>query len=68
MKTTTAFKRTTLCHCILCAFGAIASVAPSMALAQAPAEVQRVEITGSSIKRVDAETALPVQTDRKSVV
>ena len=40
---------------------------PSLALAQAPAQdpsttVQRVEITGSSIKRVDAETALPVQT------
>ena len=40
---------------------------PSLVLAQAPAQdpnapVQRVEITGSSIKRVDAETALPVQT------
>jgi len=45
--------------------GALASVTPSWA--QAPAQdagpaVQRVEITGSSIKRVDAETALPVQT------
>ncbi|USX25868.1 TonB-dependent receptor [Oxalobacteraceae bacterium OTU3CINTB1] len=28
---------------------------------QADAPIQRVEITGSSIKRVDAETALPVQ-------
>ena len=34
-------------------------------------ETARVEITGSSIKRVDAETALPVTVltrDRKSVV
>ncbi|MFL6626287.1 MAG: TonB-dependent receptor domain-containing protein [Vitreoscilla sp.] len=42
-------------------------MAPTLALAQAPAPdqpagVQRVEITGSSIKRVDAETSLPVQT------
>ncbi|MCK9687940.1 TonB-dependent receptor domain-containing protein [Scleromatobacter humisilvae] len=36
---------------------------PSLAQAQDTAtSVQRVEITGSSIKRVDAETALPVQT------
>ena len=64
MKTTTAFQRTALCARILSAFGALASMAPS--LAQAPAQdtgaVQRVEITGSSIKRVDAETSLPVQT------
>ena len=64
---TTAFQRTTLCYCILAAFDAVALVAPSLAQAQAPtqdpnATVQRVEITGSSIKRVDAETALPVQT------
>ena len=63
MKTTTAFQRTTLCHCLLSAFGALASMIPPAALAQDPdATVQRVEITGSSIKRVDAETALPVQT------
>ena len=64
MKTTTAFQRTALCARILSAFGALASMAPS--LAQAPAQdtgaVQRVEITCSSIKRVDAETSLPVQT------
>jgi len=41
---------------------------PSLVQAQAAAQdpnaaaVQRVEITGSSIKRVDAETSLPVQT------
>ncbi len=31
------------------------------AQAEAPAPIQRVEITGSSIKRIDAEAALPVQ-------
>src|SRR6201986_5628502 len=63
MKTTTAFQRTTLCSCILAAFGALASMTPSLVLAQDPnTPVQPVEITGSSIKRVDAETALPVQT------
>src|SRR5467141_4710000 len=34
-------------------------LAASPALAQQP--IERVEITGSSIKRIDAETALPVQ-------
>jgi iron complex outermembrane recepter protein len=43
---------------------AVMSIAAQQANAQtAPAEekVQRVEVTGSSIKRLDAETALPVQ-------
>ena len=65
MKKTT-FQRTRLGYCVLCALGAAAS-APALVKAEAPtpdqgAAVQRVEITGSSIKRVDAESALPVQT------
>ncbi len=40
---------------ILCAFGA------SAASAQQPQTTERVEITGSSIKRIEGETALPVQ-------
>ena len=32
-----------------------------LALPAAAQEPQRIEITGSSIKRIDAETALPVQ-------
>ncbi len=41
--------------------GVVAGVSFSAsAMAQADAALQRVEITGSSIKRVDAETALPV--------
>jgi iron complex outermembrane recepter protein len=41
----------------------LAMFASASALAQAsdPAKLERVEITGSSIKRADAETALPVQ-------
>jgi iron complex outermembrane recepter protein len=40
---------------------------PAAAFAQQPAP-QRVEITGSSIKRIDGETALPVQViDRKAI-
>src|SRR5882672_3459592 len=38
--------------------GLVAVIAPP-AFAQQP--IERVEITGSSIKRIDAETALPVQ-------
>lgn len=48
------FKRTPICLSALMVLG----VPLTGALAQEP---QRVEITGSSIKRIDAETALPVQ-------
>ena len=54
----TTFRKTRLGSCMLAAFGALASLAQ----AQETTPVQRVEITGSSIKRVDAESALPVQT------
>lgn len=40
---------------------------PAMAQ-QGDAPIQRVEITGSSIKRVDAETALPVQVVSKAEI
>ena len=54
------FQRTKICSGLLLAFGSgMLAVAPG-AFAQ-DTTVQRVEITGSSIKRVDAETALPVQ-------
>lgn len=46
---------------------AIALAQPAMAQ-QADAPIQRVEITGSSIKRVDAETALPVQVVSKAEI
>ncbi|MFD2454200.1 hypothetical protein [Ideonella paludis] len=40
---------------------AMASSLPLAALAQDTAPTQRVEVTGSAIKRIDGESALPVQ-------
>ncbi|MDN3922060.1 TonB-dependent receptor [Roseateles violae] len=48
------FKKTKICTGVLVALGGIA--APALAQQQ----LERVEITGSSVKRIDAETALPV--------
>src|SRR3954465_1402405 len=53
------FQRTKICSGLLIAFGGLAALAPS-AFAQDDQSVQRVEITGSSIKRIDAETSVPV--------
>jgi iron complex outermembrane receptor protein len=56
------FQRTKLCTSLLVAFsGGLFAVAPTFAQ-DAGGNVQRVEITGSSIKRIDAETDAPVQT------
>jgi iron complex outermembrane receptor protein len=48
---------------------AVAAMAVNAQYAQAQtedgAQIQRVEITGSSIRRIDAETALPVQLIRR---
>src|ERR1700733_4887154 len=53
------FQRTKICSGLLMAFGSsLLTIAPG-AFAQ-DTTVQRVEITGSSIKRVDAETSEPV--------
>ncbi|MYM67153.1 TonB-dependent receptor [Pseudoduganella sp. FT55W] len=43
------------------AVGVTAAVALPVQAQDEPQKIQRVEITGSSIKRIDAETALPVQ-------
>ncbi len=53
------FKRTKVCSALMVAFGG--SLTLSSALTFAQQQLERVEITGSSIKRIDAETALPVQ-------
>jgi iron complex outermembrane recepter protein len=55
------FNRTRLAAAVSAAFGAgfIAALPPA-AFAQQQ-QLDRVEITGSSIKRIDGETALPVQ-------
>ncbi len=56
-----AFTRTKLCTSLVIAFGGLV-MAPGVAVAQDSATLQRVEITGSNIKRTDAETASPVHT------
>ncbi|MGZ5715569.1 MAG: TonB-dependent receptor plug domain-containing protein, partial [Caldimonas sp.] len=50
-------KKTKLCTSLMIAFGGGIAVMPALA----QQTLERVEITGSSIKRIDAETALPVQ-------
>ena len=58
-------KKTKLCMSLTLACGGVLLSAGGTAVAQTtPAsgqQLERVEITGSSIKRIDAETALPVQ-------
>ena len=56
------YKKTAVAQAVSLALAAIALAQPAMAQEAAPtAPVQRVEITGSSIKRASAETASPVQ-------
>jgi iron complex outermembrane receptor protein len=55
------FKHTKLCTGLVMAFGGLLAVSGS-ALAQETQSLQRVEVTGSSIKRIAAEASLPVQT------
>ena len=52
------FKRTKLCSGLMLAFGGTLALSGTSVFAQQ--ELQRVEITGSAIKRIDAETAVPV--------
>ena len=53
------FQRTKICSGLLIAFGSSMLTVATGAYAQ-DSSVQRVEITGSSIKRIDAETSEPV--------
>ena len=56
------YKKTAVAQAVSLALAAIALAQPAMAQEAAPTgPVQRVEITGSSIKRASAETASPVQ-------
>lgn len=52
------FKRSEICKGVLLALGASSALVGAPVLAQ---DTQRVEITGSAIRRIDAETALPMQ-------
>lgn len=60
------FRRTKVCTGLMLAFGGSLAVSSFPALAQQTLE--RVEITGSSIKRVESEGALPVQVITKSEI
>jgi iron complex outermembrane recepter protein len=53
------FRKTKVCTGLMLAFGSALTVGLTPVLAQQTLE--KVEITGSSIKRIEAETALPVQ-------
>ena len=58
------FKKTKLCKGLMLAFGGSVAFAGLPALAQqaaAPTQLDRVEITGSSIKRIEGEGATEVQ-------
>src|SRR5450755_4579092 len=57
------FKKTKLCTGLMVACGGVLLSAGQSAVAQTPAtqSLERVEITGSNIKRTDTETASPVQ-------
>jgi iron complex outermembrane receptor protein len=52
------FRRTKVCTGLMLAFGGSLALGSLPALAQQ--QMEKVEITGSAIKRIDAETALPV--------
>jgi len=52
---------------LICAGGLVLGMHAAQAQS-APETIQRVEITGSSLKRVDAETALPVQVMTKAEI
>jgi len=54
------FKRTKVCSGLMLAFGGTLALTTPLAFGQAQAQLERVEITGSSIRRIDAESALPV--------
>jgi outer membrane receptor protein involved in Fe transport len=57
-------KRTPLSVCLGAALGGLLSVNP--AFAQEPQKLERIEVTGSNIKRVDAEGLAPVVTIKRS--
>ncbi len=56
------FKRTKLCRGLLLAFGGVAALAPGLVLAQTSDATQRIEVTGSLIRRLASEAATQVVT------
>jgi iron complex outermembrane receptor protein len=55
------FTKTKICSAALAAIGGVLAFGPAFGQAQ----LERVEITGSAIRRIDAESALPVQVIKK---
>ncbi len=54
------FRRSALARSVLIACGATAAVLAAQPAFAQDATLQRVEVTGSAIKRIDAETAVPI--------
>ncbi|MCH7343918.1 TonB-dependent receptor [Pelomonas sp. CA6] len=55
------FKKTLICQGVLLALGAGMMLPAQAQQQQQQQQLERVEVTGSSIKRLDSETSLPVQ-------
>jgi iron complex outermembrane receptor protein len=53
---------------VLCKSGWAVCAAAALSSAQAQQTLERVEITGSSIRRIDAESALPVQIIKREAI
>ena len=60
------FKKTQLCSGLMLAFGGAVVLSAGPAFGQQ--QLERVEITGSSIKRIDAETSLPVMVIKREAI
>ena len=56
-------KRTKVCTAVLVALSGAAALTGTSAIAQT--KLESVEVTGSSVRRIDAETAVPVQIIKK---
>jgi iron complex outermembrane receptor protein len=60
------YRRTKVCSGLMLAFGGTLALSTPFAFGQA--QLERVEITGSSIRRIDAESALPVVTLKREEI
>ena len=54
-------EQTAVARAVACALGAGLALAAAPAMAQQAEKVEKIEVTGSNIKRIEGETALPVQ-------
>lgn len=62
------FSETKICKGLMLAFGSAVGLASTPAIAQEPQQLERVEITGSSIKRTHMEGVLPVEVYTRSLI